>query len=108
PLPVRASPRGAEDVGDRGKERARPEAEPLAAVDLEASPLDRALGLARRMAAAGDARPERAAVGQLEQQAERLAAREDVLVEAKLAARPQHAPDLGQRASLVGDRAEDE
>lgn len=60
------------------------------------------------MTAAGDPGPQAAVVGDLKQRSFGLAARDDVLVEAQLAAWAQDAAQLRERAVLVGDRAEHE
>jgi hypothetical protein len=54
--------RRAEDVRHRRLEARGGEHDPVARVDLEAGPLDRRLGVAGRMTAAGDARPDAALV----------------------------------------------
>ena len=74
----------------------------------KAGGFDGEAGVARRVAAAADRRPQSAVVGDLEDRAHRLAARDDVLIEAQVAARAQHATQLGECAGLVGDAAQHE
>jgi hypothetical protein len=60
------------------------------------------------VASTGEPWPQAAAVRDGEQRAFRLAAREDVLVEAQLTAGTKHALELRTRPVLVRDAAEDE
>ena len=84
------------------------EHDPLACLDLEPAAVDRRGGVAGRVAAAGDPRPEAAVVDRLEKEALGLAVGDHVLVEAQLAARADDPAKLRERLVLVGDRAEDE
>jgi hypothetical protein len=101
-------PRAPEDVGEPRLERGGTELDPVAALDGEAGRGDGAARVAREVAAGRERRPRAAAVGELEERALGLPPREHVLVEAQLAAGAQHAPQLGERPTLVGDAAEDE
>ena len=80
---------------------ARREREAAAALDDEAGALDRGARVARHVAAAGHARPDRRVHEALEL-APALAVRDHVLVEAQLAARLDHAAQLGQRGAWSG------
>jgi hypothetical protein len=79
-------------VWDRRLERTRGETEPPAALDLEAAGRDGAHRVAGGVTAAGDTRPQRAAVEEGQDGPERLAFSVDVLVEAELAAGADDAP----------------
>jgi hypothetical protein len=87
--------------------RAGPKVEVLAERDGEAGGLDSSGGVASRVAAAAEGRPQATAVGELEERALGLTFGDDVLVEAQLAAGSQHAVQLRERARLVGNGAED-
>src|SRR3954454_7035934 len=93
----------AKDV--RQPERAGREREAAAALDLAARALDRPAGVARHVAGPGHTWPDRLVHLPLEL-ASAPAVRDHVLVEAQLAARLDHAPQLRQRSLLVGHRAE--
>src|SRR5947207_976034 len=79
---------------------------PALVFDREAACLHRPLGLAVRVTAAAEPRPERR-VAVLQPRLPRRG-RAHVLEHPELAARPEHAPDLGEPAARVGDAAEDE
>src|SRR5882762_4246784 len=79
---------------------------PPLGLDHESARLHRPLGLTVRMAASGEPRPERR-VAVLQPPLPRPR-RAHVLEHPELAARPEHAPDLGEPAARVGDAAEDE
>lgn len=80
----------------------------LDCLDGEASAFDSRGRIAGRVAAAGQPGPQPAVVQRLEKQPFGLAIRDHVLVETKLAARPHDAMKLGERAVLIGNRAENQ
>src|SRR5688572_20005621 len=91
----------AKDVrrGRDRQERRRVEAA-LDRLDAEAGVPDRSLGVARRLAAAERRRPEKA-IGAALHGAEYGVARADVLPEAELPARADHASQLGERGCRI-------
>jgi hypothetical protein len=94
--------------GISGWEGAAEKPEALDLLDVETRLDDRLSRIAGGVTAARDRRPDAASVDELQQQPLRLAARDDVLVEARLPSRTQHAPDLSQRVLLVRYGAEHE
>jgi DNA-binding FrmR family transcriptional regulator len=89
-------------------ERAGAKRKTLATLYLEPGRLDSRAGFPRGVTATGDCRPKTAAVRKLEHSAQRLAAREHVLIEAKLSTRPHHTVKLRERRALVGHAAQDQ
>ncbi len=102
-----AGPSAPEDLRlQRVDERRRREIEAATGIDREAGGRDRRGGVAIRVTAAADDRPDR--VEQSLHPREALALGDHMLVEAQFSVRPQDAANLGQRRRLVGDRAENE
>src|SRR5215212_6157887 len=97
---------GPEDVWDQRLEALSREAKALDLLDVEPGLHDCRGGITGWVAAAGDRWPDSGAIDYLEQQPLRLAARDDVLVEAQLTLRSQHPADFGEGSLLIGDGAE--
>jgi len=69
---------------------------------------NRGTGVSREVATCGQRRPHATAISQAKDRPLRLTPRDHVLIEPELAAGAQHAPQLRQRALLVGLAAQDE
>ena len=103
-LPHRRAGDAQHPGGDRVEPRTRREPETPATLEPEAGRFDRCDGVAVRPTTAHQARPDRGHVPL--PAGETDSARPHVLVEAQLAAGAQDAPELGERLTRVGDRAQ--